>query len=137
MKPSEPYITKLIQLGLISEGFELPEFGADGEWGYETRRAYDEYVVRFKTEEIEIINCVVDLSHHNSVSDFNVVKKIMVFWGLFIKQHRVFNIRILNSQIVVLRLLTLVFSGDLIISELEEMVFSSGAFPISCQTRTN
>lgn len=75
MRRSEPHITRLMQHGLISQGFSLPKFGADGDWGDETQRAYDAYIARFETTEAPtIINVVVDLSHHNHVEDFNAAK---------------------------------------------------------------
>jgi GH25 family lysozyme M1 (1,4-beta-N-acetylmuramidase) len=75
MKRSEPHITRLMQHGLISQGFTLPKFGADGDWGDETQRAYDAYTARFEGPEVSnIISAVVDLSHHNRVEDFNTVK---------------------------------------------------------------
>lgn len=75
MRRSEPHITRLMQHGLISKSFTLPKFGADGDWGDETQRAYDAYTARFEASEVSnIINAVVDLSHHNRVEDFNAVK---------------------------------------------------------------
>ncbi|NRB39447.1 MAG: glycoside hydrolase family 25 protein [Pseudomonadales bacterium] len=74
MEKSEPYITQLIQYGLISKGFSLPKFGADGDWGHESQTAYDAYVADLNNETTVISNCVIDLSHHNTVSDFAAVK---------------------------------------------------------------
>jgi lysozyme len=75
MRRSEPHITRLMQYGLIAQGHSLPKFGADGDWGDETQRAYDAYTARFKApEKPTIINAVVDLSHHNRVADFNAAK---------------------------------------------------------------
>ena len=44
MQRSEPHITRLMQYGLISQGYLLPNYGADGDWGDETQKAYDAYV---------------------------------------------------------------------------------------------
>ena len=44
MQRSEPHITKLMQYGLIAQGYSLPSYGADGDWGDETQKAYDAYV---------------------------------------------------------------------------------------------
>lgn len=44
MQRSEPHITKLMQFGLIAQGYPLPRYGADGDWGDETQKAYDAYV---------------------------------------------------------------------------------------------
>ena len=44
MRRSEPHITKLVQYGLMAQGYSLPRFGADGDWGVETQRAYDAYI---------------------------------------------------------------------------------------------
>ncbi len=76
MKRSEPHITKLMQLGLKAEGYDLPKYGADGQWGSETQKAYDDFVAQNTTptpdvnNPAEISNCVVDLSHHNKSVDF-------------------------------------------------------------------
>ena len=52
MERSEPYVTKLMQHGLISQGYTLPKYGADGEWGDETQKAYDAYVEGVTSEEV-------------------------------------------------------------------------------------
>jgi len=80
MKRSEPHITRLMQLGLMKEGYELPEYGADGRWGQETQRAYDDYVAKQGATVPAInapsatSNCIVDLSHHNNNIDFAAAK---------------------------------------------------------------
>lgn len=43
MQATEPHLTILIQHGLMALGFDLPLFGADGDWGKETQQAYEEY----------------------------------------------------------------------------------------------
>jgi lysozyme len=64
-----------MQLGLIAQGHTLPRYGADGQWGDETQQAYDAYVAASQDGADEmILNCVVDLSHHNSVADFAAAK---------------------------------------------------------------
>jgi hypothetical protein len=52
MERSEPHVTKLMQCGLISQGYTLPYYGADGDWGDETQKAYDAYVKDVTSEEI-------------------------------------------------------------------------------------
>jgi lysozyme len=83
MRRAEPHVTTLIQHGLIAQGFPLPQFGADGHWESETQRAYDAYVAQVEgrpaprpsgATEPGPINVIVDLSHHNRVSDFQTVK---------------------------------------------------------------
>jgi len=75
MRRSEPHITRLMQYGLMAEGYSLPRYGADGDWGDETQRAYDAYIAGLEAPETPtIINAVVDLSHHNRVADFEATK---------------------------------------------------------------
>ena len=52
MERSEPHVTKLMQYGLISQGYTLPNYGADGDWGDETQKAYDAYVEDVTSEDI-------------------------------------------------------------------------------------
>lgn len=52
MERSEPNVTTLMQYGLISQGYALPNYGADGEWGDETQKAYDAYVEDVASKEI-------------------------------------------------------------------------------------
>ena len=47
MERSEPHVTTLMQYGLIAQGYPLPKYGADGDWGDETQKAYDAYVAAF------------------------------------------------------------------------------------------
>lgn len=63
-----------MQHGLIAQGYPLPRFGADGDWGEETQAAYDAYIASVSPGSPPVINVVVDLSHHNRVADFNAVK---------------------------------------------------------------
>ena len=51
MERSEPYVTKLMQHGLISQGYSLLNFGADGKWGDETQKAYDAYLKDMTSKE--------------------------------------------------------------------------------------
>ena len=39
-----------MQCGLISQGYALLNYGADGQWGDETQKAYDDYVEDVTTE---------------------------------------------------------------------------------------
>ena len=72
---SEPHITRLMQYGLMAQGYSLLRYGADGDWGNETQRAYDEYIAHLEAPETPaIINAIVDLSHHNRVADFEAAK---------------------------------------------------------------
>ncbi|MCP4352674.1 MAG: glycoside hydrolase [Desulfobacterales bacterium] len=63
-----------MQYGLITKGFQLPRFGPDGKWGDETQGAYDTYIASLSNENPTFSNCVIDLSHHNRVADFQKVK---------------------------------------------------------------
>ena len=52
MERYEPHVTKLMQYGLISQGYALPNYGADGKWGDEMQKAYDAYVEDVTSEEV-------------------------------------------------------------------------------------
>ena len=51
MQRSKPHVTRLMQYGLISQGYTLANYGADGKWGDETQSAYDTYVADVAPEE--------------------------------------------------------------------------------------
>lgn len=44
MVRTEPYVTTLMQHGLMALGHPLPRFGADGDWGQESQTAYEAYL---------------------------------------------------------------------------------------------
>ena len=56
MKRSDPYITTLMQFGLLWAGYKLPKFGADGKWGEETQEAYDTYVLRSEAPSLKDVH---------------------------------------------------------------------------------
>jgi len=53
-RPTSKADIKELQNHLLSEGFKLPKFGADGSWGEESQIAYDKYTNRTKTNSISM-----------------------------------------------------------------------------------
>ncbi|HEX9746475.1 MAG TPA: glycoside hydrolase family 25 protein [bacterium] len=73
---SEPYITRLMQLGLISEGFLIPDTVAFGKWGPTSQEAYDKFIDSLSAGGVTgVANAVVMLSQFDKEVDFDEVRQ--------------------------------------------------------------